>query len=115
MILCCLFIITTDSSGEEGRFEMIQDFTSLIIIAEVDGLLADPRIGELFEEIKAVHPEDLIKFANGTYERNDEDFTPVQKNVIVWFQQAFHYSYVATKWCTYFILPAFYAIINIYI
>ena len=93
---------------------MLQDFTSLIIIAELDGLLADPRIAELFEEIKAVPPEDLIKFANGTYERDDEDFTPEQRKVIIWSQKGFHYLYVATKWCTYYVLPACYSVLNIY-
>ena len=82
MLLCCSFIITVDSSGEENRFEMLQDFTSLIIIAEVDGLLSDPRIAELFEEIKAVKPKDLMEFAGGKHETCDESFTEGQKKVL---------------------------------
>ena len=62
MFQSCLFIITTES--EETRFDMLKDFTSLVIIAELDGLLVENRICELYEEIKAVQPEDLIKFAD---------------------------------------------------
>lgn len=93
---------------------MLQDFTSLIIICEVDGLLADPRIAELFEEIKAVKPMDLISFANGTHERKSEDFTPEEKSVMLWFQWGFHKLYVVFKGLTYVALPLFYALINIY-
>ena len=60
MLLSCLFILTTD--GEESRFDMLKDFTCLVIIAELDGLLVENRICELYEEIKAVEPFELLKF-----------------------------------------------------
>ena len=51
MFLICMYILTTDSEGEETRFDMVQNFTSLYIICDVDQIVTDPYVSKLYDDI----------------------------------------------------------------
>lgn len=64
LVIIPFYIYTTDPEGEEGHLDLVQNFTALYIMCDIDQLLTLPSqlVDNFYDQLKSIGPNKMIIF-----------------------------------------------------